>query len=60
MAAGIKEEFYEVPGEHIVDGLVFPTLFPADALREIKETPLYDDDVFVATYPKCGKPTMIE
>ena len=54
MATDIKAQFYKVPGEHTVDGLVFPALFPADALREIKDTPLYDDDVFVATYPKCG------
>ena len=59
MATDTKEQFYKVPGEHIVDGLVFPTLFPADALQEIKETPLYDDDVFVATYQKCGMSTMI-
>ena len=26
MATDIKEQFYKVPGEHIVDGLVFPTL----------------------------------
>ena len=60
MATRIKEQFYKVPGEHIVDGLVFPTLFPANALQDIKETPLFDDDVFVATYPKCGKLKTIE
>ncbi len=46
---------HKVPGEYIYDGEVFCSLFPKEILDRIKKTTFFPDDVFVATYPKCGE-----
>ena len=40
---------------HEYDGMQMTAQFPAKNLDRIKETVFDDDDILVATYPKCGK-----
>ena len=37
------------------NGMTMSSVFPADILNKIKQTVFNDDDIIVATYPKCGK-----
>ena len=44
-----KLDFYDYHGMTMSPG------FPASSLDKIRETRFHDDDIIVATYPKCGK-----
>ncbi len=52
---GSEKCLYKVPGEHIEDGIVYSLIFPAEVLERVKNLPLYEDDLIIATYPKCGE-----
>ena len=40
---------------YVYNGMTMIAMFPANILDKIKDTAFHDDDVVVATYPKCGK-----
>ena len=46
---------YKAPGEHEVDGVKYFAEIPPDGLDKIRNMSLHDDDVIIASYPKCGK-----
>ena len=41
-------------GEHVYEGILFFGFTPPDVLDAVKDFPVRDDDVFIATYPKAG------
>ena len=46
---------YKAPGEHEVDGVKYFAEIPREGLDKIRKMSLYDDDVIIASYPKCGE-----
>ncbi len=46
---------HRVPGEHEKDGVVYFEAIPRDTIDKIPDLQLHDDDVILATYPKCGE-----
>ncbi len=38
----------------VIDGLTLPKFITRERLKELESFTLYEDDVFVVTYPKCG------
>ena len=41
------------------EGMTMIPMFPAASLNKIKDTAFHDEDIIVATYPKCGTTFLI-
>ncbi|KAK6754143.1 hypothetical protein RB195_013257 [Necator americanus] len=42
------------PRQAVIDGDIWPPIFKPQHVRSAKNMVVEDDDVFIATYPKCG------
>ena len=50
-----RDNYYTVPGQHVVEGIAFPGVFTAAAINAVKDFEFRDDDVIIASYPKTGE-----
>ncbi len=45
---------YEIPGQYDYDGVTYFEALPLETLDKIRTMEMYEDDVLIASYPKCG------
>ena len=50
---------HRFPGEHMYDDLVLTKTMTRHAIELIRDMPVIEGDVIIATYPKTGKTTNI-
>jgi len=55
MASSEGSGRFELPGQHVYDGMVFSASSPVEILERVKRFNYRDSDVFIASYPK-GQP----
>ena len=46
---------FQIDGEHVYRDLVLAAYCPKHNIQEIEKHVFDDNDVIIATYPKCGK-----
>ncbi len=51
---------YEVPGQYDLDGVTYFEALPKETLDKIRTMEMYEDDVLIASYPKCGMYCLFE
>ena len=52
MAAGYKNVIMVDP--HWVDGIPYPKMISEETIRKLPNTPVYEDDIYIAAYAKSG------